>query len=101
MRRRPDAPNPAMDYQHATTLAHYRDNGVQLASLASVPRPHGELGERIYPTRSLRSYKQKFAPRWEPRWLAIPHRAQEPFAQLAIARAYCPLGLRRALRRNR
>jgi phosphatidylglycerol lysyltransferase len=100
MRRRPDAPNPAMDYLLATTLAHYRDNGVQLASLASVPRPHGELGERIYPTRSLRSYKQKFAPRWEPRWLAIPHRAQEPFAQLAIARAYCPLGLRRALRRN-
>lgn len=100
MRRRPDAPNPTMDFLLATTLEHYRDSGVRLASLASVPRPHGELGERVYPTRSLRSYKQKFAPRWEPRWLAVPRRWQEPFAQLAIARAYCPQGLRRALRRN-
>lgn len=100
MRRRPDAPNPAMDFLLASALEHYRDSGVVLASLASVPRAHGELGERVYPTRSLRAYKQKFAPRWEPRWLAIPHRWQEPFAQVAIARAYCPAGLRRALRRN-
>lgn len=103
MRRRPDAPNPAMDFLLATTLENYRDAGVtlaSLASLASVPRSHGELGERIYPTRSLRSYKQKFAPRWEPRWLAVPKRRQEPFAQLAIARAYCSNGLLSALRRN-
>lgn len=100
MRRRPDAPNPAMDFLIATALENYRDAGVALASLASVPRSHGELGERIYPTRSLRSYKQKFAPRWEPRWLAVPKRRQEPFAQLAIARAYCSNGLLSALRRN-
>lgn len=101
MRRRPDAPNPTMDFLLATTLEHYRDNGVLMASLASVPRPHGALADRAYPTRTLRSYKQKFAPRWETRWLAIPHRWQEPFAEMAIARAYCPQGLRRALRRNR
>jgi len=100
MRRRPDAPNPAMDFLLAATLENYRDAGVTLASLASVPRSHGGLGERIYPTRSLRAYKQKFAPRWEPRWLAVPKRRQEPFAQLAIARAYCPNGLLSALRRN-
>ena len=100
MRRRPDAPNPAMDFLLATTLEHYREDGVALASLASVPRSHGRLADRIYPTRSLRAYKQKFAPRWEPRWLAIPRRWQEPFAQLAIARAYCPQGVIRAARRN-
>jgi phosphatidylglycerol lysyltransferase len=100
MRRRPNAPNPAMDFLLAATLENYRDAGVTLASLASVPRSHGGLGERIYPTRSLRSYKQKFAPRWEPRWLAVPKHRQEPLAQLAIARAYCPNGLLSALRRN-
>lgn len=100
MRRRPDAPNPAMDFLLAATLETYRDAGVTLASLASVPCSHGRLGERIYPTRSLRAYKQKFAPRWEPRWLAVPKRRQEPFAELAIARAYCPNGLLSALRRN-
>jgi len=100
MRRRPDAPNPAMDFLIATVLESYRDAGVRVASLASVPRGHGGVAERVYPTRSLRAYKQKFAPRWEPRWLAVPAGWQEPFALAAVARAYCPEGMRRALRHN-
>jgi len=100
MRRRPDAPNPAMDFLLASSLETYRDQGLRLASLASVPRPHGELAERIYPTKTLRAYKQKFAPRWERRWLAVPKPRQAPFAMMAISRAYCPGGLGRALRRN-
>lgn len=100
MRRRTNAPNPAMDYLIAGTLEHYRDAGLERASLASVPREHGAAAERIYPTRSLRAYKQKFDPRWEPRWLAVPALWQRPFALAAISSAYCPGGMRRALVRN-
>jgi len=100
MRRRPDAPNPAMDFLIASSLETYRAQGLEQASLASVPRPHGEIAERIYPTKSLRAYKQKFAPRWEPRWLAVPKPRQVPFVMMAISRAYCPGGLRRAILRN-
>ncbi len=100
MRRRTHAPNPAMDFLIASTLEHYRDTGVALASLASVPRPRGTIAERVYPARSLRAYKQKFAPRWETRYLAVPHAWQQPFALAAICGAYCPGGLRRALLRN-
>lgn len=100
MRRRPDAPNPAMDFLIASALEQYRDSGVDQASLASVPREHGAAAERIYPCRSLRSYKQKFDPRWEPRWLAVPSAWQLAPAMAAICGAYCPGGLRRALIRN-
>ena len=100
MRRRNGAPNPAMDFLIATTLLGYRDSGVASASLACVPRDHGSLAERVYPRRSLLAYKQKFAPRWEARWLAVPHRWQHPVAMLAIGAAYCPGGLRRAIRHN-
>ncbi len=100
MRRRPGAPNPAMDFLIASALESYRDDGVATASLASVPRGHGGVAERIYPTRTLRAYKQKFAPLWEQRWLAVPAGWQEPFALAAVARAYCPEGMRRAVRHN-
>lgn len=101
MRRRVDAPNPAMDALLATVLENYRDAGILQASLASVPRSHGELGERIFPARSLRSYKQKFDPSWSTRWLAVPARRHEWPAIAAIGTAYCPGGLRRAVLRNR
>ena len=100
MRRRPSAPNPAMDFLIATTLELYRDAGLVQASLASVPRAHGRLAERVYPTRSLRAYKEKFAPRWEPRWLAVPRAWQRPFALAAVGGAYCPEGVVRAVRQN-
>lgn len=101
MRRRVDAPNPAMDALLATVLENYRDAGLLEASLASVPRSHGELGERVFPARTLRAYKQKFAPNWSVRWLVVPGRWQEIFALAAVGKAYCPGGLRRALFRNR
>lgn len=100
MRRRTDAPNPSMDLLIAGTLEHFRDSGLAQASLASVPREHGSLAERVYPTRSLRAYKQKFDPTWQPRWLAVPSAWRRPLALAAICNAYCPGGLRRAVLRN-
>ncbi|MFN2560606.1 MAG: phosphatidylglycerol lysyltransferase domain-containing protein [Jatrophihabitans sp.] len=101
MRRRMDAPNPAMDCLLATVVETYRDAGLAEASLASVPRDHGAMADRVYPSRSLRAYKQKFNPRWEPRWLAVPAARHRPFALAAVAAAYCPGGLRRAVFRNK
>lgn len=101
MRRRANAPNPAMDFLIVSTLEHYRDAGLELASLASVPREHGAAAERIYPCRSLRAYKQKFDPTWEARWMAVPARWKRPFALAAVSSAYCPGGMHRALRHNR
>ncbi len=101
MRRTPDAPNPTMDFLIAQSLLEFASAGVATASLGSVPRSHGGLAERVYPTVSLRRYKNKFAPRWEPRYLATPGRASVPAALVAVARAYSPEGLRAACRRNR
>jgi lysylphosphatidylglycerol synthetase-like protein (DUF2156 family) len=101
MRRRINAPNPAMDCLLVTVLENYRDAGLQQASLASVPRDHGAMADRIYPSRSLRAYKQKFQPRWEPRMLAVRAAWQRPLALAAIGTAYCPGGLRRAVFRNK
>ncbi len=100
MRRRVDAPNPATDALLATVLENYRDEGLLQASLASVPRSHGALGERIFPARSLRAYKQKFDPAWSIRWMAVPSRRHELPALAAVGAAYCPGGLRRAVFRN-
>lgn len=100
MRRRPQAPNPAMDSLLSSVLENYRDAGLTTASLASVPRDHGAVADRVYPCRSLRAYKQKFDPRWELRWLAVPALRHLPFALAAVCGAYCPGGLRRAVLRN-
>lgn len=90
-----------MDFLLASCLEHYRNGGVRKASLACVPRLLGRAAERVYPTRYLRAYKEKFAPGWEPRWLAVPVAWQRGPALLAVARVYCPGGLRRALKANR
>lgn len=101
MRRRVNAPNPTMDALLAAALQHYRDAGLVQASLASVPRSHGELSEHLFPARSLRAYKQKFDPVWSPRWLAVPARRHELPALAAVGGAYCGDGLSRVFFRNR
>jgi phosphatidylglycerol lysyltransferase len=101
MRRAPGAPNPTMDLLIAESLIGFAAAGVTAASLGSVPRSHGTLAERAYPTISLRRYKDKFAPRWEARHLAVPSRTALPAALAAVAQAYCPEGLRTGWRPNR
>ncbi|MGH9302102.1 MAG: phosphatidylglycerol lysyltransferase domain-containing protein, partial [Acidimicrobiales bacterium] len=100
MRRSAHAPNPTMDLLVADGLGRFAQAGVDEASLGSVPVAHGRLGERFYPTRSLRRYKDKFAPEWQPRYLVTPSRPSLPGALAALGRSYCPGGLARAIRRN-
>jgi phosphatidylglycerol lysyltransferase len=100
MRRGLDAPNPTMDLLIGESLLAFAAAGTDVASLAAVPHSHGAMGERVYPTNSLRRYKDKFAPTWVPLSMIVPSRARLPGALRAVARAYCPDGLTRALKRN-
>jgi phosphatidylglycerol lysyltransferase len=100
MRRLPDAPNPTMDVLVAQSLLEFAEAGLTEASLGCVPLSRGRLAERIYPTVSLRRYKEKFAPEWSSRWLVAPSRRHVPGALVAVARAYCPDGIRAAVRSN-
>jgi phosphatidylglycerol lysyltransferase len=100
MRRVPDAPNPTIDFLIAESLLEFAGAGVEIASLAAVPVARGRLAEHVYPTATLRRYKEKFAPTWQPLYLIAPSRPRLVGALRAIASAYCPGGLRRAIRRN-
>ena len=100
MRRASDAPNPTMDLLLGESLIEFAAAGIAVASLGAVPRSHGRTSERIYPTVSLRRYKEKFAPTWVPLSLIAPSRRRLPGALLAVASAYCPGGLGRAITRN-
>ena len=101
MRRAQNAPNPTMDVLLAESLAAFAADGVELASLGAVPLSKGRLAERIYPTVTLHRYKEKFNPEWRPLFVACPSSLRRRLgATVALAHAYCPEGLIRALRRN-
>ncbi len=87
MRMMPDAPKGTMDYLLTRTMLHFRDEGFERFGLGMAPlsgmaehplasRWHrwGRLlfnyGEYFYNFQGLRSFKEKFDPVWEPRYLA-------------------------------
>jgi len=87
MRHVPGAPNGTMDFLFARLLLHYQAQGFKrfglgMAPLSGMaehplaPRWHrlGRLlfahGEHFYNFQGLRSFKEKFAPQWEARYLA-------------------------------
>lgn len=89
MRQLPDSPSSSMEFLFVQLLLHYQAQGFErfglgmapLSGMAShqlAPRWHrfGRLlfdhGERFYNFRGLRSFKEKFDPVWEPRYLAAP-----------------------------
>ena len=89
MRHLPDAPNGTMDFLFAKLLLHfqaqgYKRFGLGMAPLSGMaehplaPRWHrmGNLlfshGENFYNFQGLRSFKEKFDPQWEARYLAAP-----------------------------
>jgi phosphatidylglycerol lysyltransferase len=89
MRHGPDAPPGTMDFLLARTLLHlqaegYRRFGLGMSPMAGMAERSGapkwqriarlvfEHGNRFYNFRGLRSFKDKFEPVWEARFLAAP-----------------------------
>jgi phosphatidylglycerol lysyltransferase len=89
MRQLPDAPGSTMDFMFTQLMLHFQAHGTQRFGLGMAPmsgmvqhelapRWHrfGRLlfdhGESFYNFRGLRSFKEKFDPTWEPRYLAAP-----------------------------
>ncbi|MEE4451614.1 bifunctional lysylphosphatidylglycerol flippase/synthetase MprF [Novosphingobium resinovorum] len=90
MRHREDAPRGTMDFLFTNLLLWAKARGYRRFTLGMVPLSGiegGHLapawakaaalvfrhGERFYGFRGLRGYKEKFAPRWESRYVAGPH----------------------------
>jgi phosphatidylglycerol lysyltransferase len=89
MRYVPDAPPGTMDFLMARILLHfqaegYRHFGLGMSPMAGMAERSGapkwqriarlvfEHGDRFYNFRGLRSFKEKFDPVWESRFLAAP-----------------------------
>jgi phosphatidylglycerol lysyltransferase len=89
MRQLPGAPSGTMDFLFTQLMLHFKAQGVQrfalgMAPMAGMvahelaPRWHRfgrwlfDSGESFYNFRGLRSFKDKFLPVWEPRYLAAP-----------------------------
>jgi phosphatidylglycerol lysyltransferase len=102
MRHVADMPAGAMDFLFARLMLHFQAQGYQrfglgmapmsgMASHELAPRWHRlgrlafEHGERFYNFRGLRSFKQKFDPVWEARYLAAPGGIAPLFALADIA----------------
>ncbi|HKR33556.1 MAG TPA: bifunctional lysylphosphatidylglycerol flippase/synthetase MprF [Steroidobacteraceae bacterium] len=89
MRQVPGSPSGTMDFLFTQLMLHFKEQGVQrfalgMAPMAGMekhelaPRWHRfgrwlfDSGESFYNFRGLRSFKDKFHPVWEPRYLAAP-----------------------------
>jgi len=89
MRHEPEAPRETMEFLFLRAILWAQERGYALFRLGSVPlsgidpgpfaplplramRLLYEHGERLYPFRGLRAFKEKFGPRWRPRFVAVP-----------------------------
>ena len=115
MRHLPDAPRSTMDFLFVRLMEHYKSEGFASFSLGMAPlsgfachpqasRWHrlGHLvyshGEHFYNFQGLRAFKDKFAPIWQPRYLAAPS-GLDTYLALGDATALINGGLRGALTR--
>lgn len=102
MRHRPGVPNGTMDYLFGKLMLHlkaagYRRFGLGMAPmsgmadhpLASRWQRYGRLvyehGRRFYNFQGLRSFKEKFSPQWEARYLVAPGGAAALLALTDVA----------------
>ena len=93
MRYHPQSPPSIMEYLFLQLIAYARENGYASFSMGLAPlagleaRPLSsawpkiasviyQLGGDIYNFQGLRAYKDKFKPRWEPRYMAVPGQEQ-------------------------
>ncbi len=110
MRHLPDAPSGTMDFLFIRMMLHFQEQGVARFNLGMAPlagmashdlaptwqqlgRLLFEHGERFYNFKGLRSFKGKFDPIWEPRYLAAPG-GLAPLIALADIAALISGGLR-------
>jgi phosphatidylglycerol lysyltransferase len=114
LRRVTDSAPGAVESCLAAAATGLRQRGAKslslgLAPLAGLDSRHGALVERglaigariirpAYDVDGLAFFKGKFAPRWEPRYLAVRHRRHLPGVLLALLRLH--LGGSRALLRS-
>jgi len=114
MRYAADAPKGLMDYLIARSLQHFREEGLQSASLANAPlanvSPEDEFSlldrgvkllfenvRGIYEYKSLFQFKKKFNPVWEGRYLAFPSFEALPRIAVAILRVHRQRSVERQL----
>ena len=103
MRRTPDAPYGVMEALITASILEARRRNLEEVSLGLVldlegsglPPPAGLGGvygwlSRLDRNRSLRQFKEKFGPRWEPRYLAVPDPTALPAVLTALARVHLP-----------
>ncbi len=101
MRRRPDAPDGAMDFLFVYLIRWFRERGFDGMSLGFAPLANIEgsgvvaralrlfyaHGSRAFNFRGLRAFKEKWHPRWEPRYLVYRSELELPGLALAVVRA--------------
>jgi phosphatidylglycerol lysyltransferase len=101
MRRDPDAPNGVMEYLFVALIARFRAAGNEGMNLGFAPmanitgdtvldrtmRLAFERGERLFNYQGLRRFKDKWSPRWEPRFLGYRTESDLPKVALAVMRA--------------
>lgn len=104
MRHRQELERGAMDFLFISLLLHCQAQGYDsfnlgLVALAGVGEtaaaPRLEKGmhylyehlNQIYNFQGLRAYKEKFQPRWEPRYMVYPRLADLPEVVIALVRA--------------
>ncbi|WP_322818915.1 phosphatidylglycerol lysyltransferase domain-containing protein [Tepidiforma sp.] len=99
MRRRPDAPDGAMDYLFVRMAELFRGEGMEGMSLGFAPLANvdeggvkGQVlrwlyayGERFFNFKGLRAFKAKWGPEWEPRYLVYGSDGDLPAVALAVA----------------
>jgi phosphatidylglycerol lysyltransferase len=104
LRRMPGAVPGAMEWCVAEAAAHLRDEGASCLSLGLAPLsgldPAGPRAEEralaaiarlvrpFYDVEGLAFFKDKYAPRWEPRFVAVPGRAHFLLLVVALARLH-------------
>ncbi|MEH2176500.1 phosphatidylglycerol lysyltransferase domain-containing protein [Nostoc sp.] len=104
MRHRSSLENGTMDFLFISLLQHFKENGYDsfnfgLSALAGVgDNPESRRLEKVlhylyehlnrfYNFKGLHAYKDKFRPRWEPRYLVYPSLATLPDVVVALIRA--------------